>query len=621
MSNSSNREYHVSPIGDDSNDGIESSPLRTVQRGAELAQAGDVVTVHAGVYREWINPPRGGESDADRIVFQAAHGEKAIVKGSEPVSGWSRVEGGAWRVSLPNDFFGDFNPFAELIHGDWFHAVNRTPHLGEVYLDGRSLYEKPCVDDVLNPFPIVTAADPEGTTGFWYAEVSDAETILWAHFGESDPNQELVEVNVRRACFYPSAPGINYLTIRGFEMCQAATQWAAPTAEQVGMISTHWNKGWIIEDNVLHNSKCNAITLGKERSTGHNLWSENPSKCGSIHYIDVIFSALRAGWSKENIGSHIVRRNRISHCEQTGICGSMGCAFSEISDNEISDIWVKQQFCGAEIAAIKFHGPIDTLIANNRLSHSMRGLWLDWMTQGTRVTGNLFHDNVFEDLYVEVNHGPFVVDNNLFLTRGVNLKDESQGGAYLHNIFGGTITAATGPRFTPYHFPHSTEVAGMAVIELSDNRFFNNLFLGGEVRSMELSERYTRSGVARYAKDANPIICGGNTYYHGAEGLPDDDGSVCRFSHDPRWSLEEGEDGWHFSVLVEDEFLSQKRKLVTTERLGITKTSNLGFENFDGATLTIDQDFLSKKRNDANPMGGAIEDLKAGENRIKVWPR
>ncbi len=67
------------------------------------------------------------------------------------------------------------------------------------------------------------------------------------------------------------------------------------------------------------------------------------------------------------------------------------------------------------MAGIKFHAAIDTLIANNHIYNTCLGLWLDWMAQGTRVARNLFHDNS-RDLFVEVNHGPFVVDNNLFLS-------------------------------------------------------------------------------------------------------------------------------------------------------------------------------------------------------------
>lgn len=85
-------DLHVAATtGDDSRPGTPAAPLRTIQRAAALAQPGDVITVHAGVYRESINPPRGGESDSKRIVYQAAPGEQVEVKGSEVVKGWVKV--------------------------------------------------------------------------------------------------------------------------------------------------------------------------------------------------------------------------------------------------------------------------------------------------------------------------------------------------------------------------------------------------------------------------------------------------------------------------------------------------------------------------------------------------
>src|SRR4051794_40537738 len=78
-------EYHVARDGDDANLGTRAAPLRTIQHAAELARAGDVITVHEGIYHERVNPPRGGESDARRIVFQAAPGEAAEIRGSEVV--------------------------------------------------------------------------------------------------------------------------------------------------------------------------------------------------------------------------------------------------------------------------------------------------------------------------------------------------------------------------------------------------------------------------------------------------------------------------------------------------------------------------------------------------------
>ena len=46
------------------------------------------------------------------------------------------------------------------------------------------------------------------------------------------------------------------------------------------------------------------------------------------------------------------------------------------------------------MAGIKFHGAIDVVISRQpHLPRPCLGVWLDWMAQGTQVTGNLFHDN------------------------------------------------------------------------------------------------------------------------------------------------------------------------------------------------------------------------------------
>jgi len=67
------REYHVATAGDDAS-GAADAPLRTIQQAANRTMPGDVITVHEGVYRERIDPPRGGESNKKRITYQAAPG-------------------------------------------------------------------------------------------------------------------------------------------------------------------------------------------------------------------------------------------------------------------------------------------------------------------------------------------------------------------------------------------------------------------------------------------------------------------------------------------------------------------------------------------------------------------
>ena len=50
-------EYHVSIAGHDTNPGTEVETFRTISAAALIAEPGDTVTVHEGVYRERINPP------------------------------------------------------------------------------------------------------------------------------------------------------------------------------------------------------------------------------------------------------------------------------------------------------------------------------------------------------------------------------------------------------------------------------------------------------------------------------------------------------------------------------------------------------------------------------------
>jgi len=601
------KEYHVSKSGDDKNNGSMESPFLTIQAAANIARPGDIIIVHEGVYREWIIPPLGGNSDTERIVYTSAEGEKVEIKGSEVIDNWKRFYGTVWKAKVPNSMFGDYNPYKDIISGDWFNNKGRIHHTGEVYLNGKSLWEMELLEKVLNPKAVEDSFDPEGSTYTWYCESGDEYTYIYANFHDADPNKELVEINVRKSCFYPVKTGINYITIRGFYLEQAATQWAPPTAEQIGLIGTNWSKGWIIENNIIRNSKCSGITLGK-----HGDEFDNTSENSAEGYVETIKRALTRGWSKENIGSHIIRNNTISECGQTGICGSMGAVFSTIENNNIFNIWTKRQWGGAEMGGIKIHSSIDMRILNNRLVNCHRGLWLDWMAQGTIVMGNLLYDNSSDDLFVEVDHGPFLIANNILLSE-VSIRDWSEGGAYVHNLIAGNIEQRPSGRETPFHLDHSTIVEGLVNIKGGDNRFYNNIFIGG----VEENEGIL-SGMGCYLKAEYPMYVDGNVYLNNANVYEGEENNLV-LNYDPDTRIEETGEGVFLSIRIDREILNLENQAINSKFLGKARIPDQRYVNPDDTGISIVTDYFGKPRNRINPAAGPFEQTGAGKIRLKVW--
>lgn len=176
--------------------------------------------------------------------------------------------------------------------------------------------------------------------------------------------------------------------------------------------------------------------MGKEISTGHNPAVNFGRKSGYQYQLETVFRAVQAGWCKEKIGSHIVRNNTIYDCGQNGIVGNHGGAFSEIYENHIYNIGNRQEFFGFEIAGIKLHAAIDTHIHHNVIHDCFWGTWLDWQAQGARLSSNIYFDNIDKDLWLEVTHGPLMVDNNIFASKK-NFTNNVQGAAFVNNIFAG----------------------------------------------------------------------------------------------------------------------------------------------------------------------------------------
>lgn len=483
--------------------GTKQSPFKHINDAAQVAKPGDEVLVAPGIYREYVNPLNAGLEN-NPITYRSKVPLGAVITGAEKSNKWKHYKDNVWVLRINNNAFGTYNPYTTFIKGDWYFG-QFVRHTGAVYLNNRQLYETQTLEECLEGKAYIHSWEPEWSVYKWYTEQNTEhnETMIYANFQGTNPNEEDVDINVRRNCFMPAKTGVDYITVSGFSLNKAATTWAPPAAYQDGMIGPHWSKGWIIEDCEISNSKCCGISLGKYYDSENNhYFTTKHVKSATQMERDAVCRGQYHGWTKERIGSHIVRRCHIHHCEQTGIVGRMGCVFSRIEDNHIHHINCMQELAGAEVAGIKLHAAIDVTFKKNHIHHTTMGIWCDWEAQGTRITQNLFHNNNAPseniplvpggmsscDVFVEVSHGPTLIDHNISLSR-ISFKLASQGCAIVHNLCLGPLTSigsgsdmplingTMAPRYTPYHIRHRTEVAGMMTFLHGDDRIYNNIFI------------------------------------------------------------------------------------------------------------------------------------------------
>ena len=640
--------YYVDVNAGRDGDGAKETPFKHISDAAKVALPGDEVIVRPGVYREYVDPKNAGTKDA-RIVYRSEVPLGAVITGAEVLTGWTPYKGTVWTATVDNSIFGDYNPYTTYVYGDWYFA-GRTKHTGVVYLNNKMLYEASSIESCLEAKKSETSWCPEDSIYQWYAQQVDGKTVFYCNFQDKDPNRETVEINVRRRCFMPSKVGVGYITVSGFEICKAATTWAPPAAYQDGMIGPHWSKGWIIEDCDINNSKCAGISVGKYYDPKNDHYFTNKHvKSATQMERDAVCRGQFHGWVKEKVGSHIIRRNNIHNCEQGGIIGRMGGVFSVIEDNHIHHINNMMELGGAEIAGIKMHAAIDVTMRRNHIHHCTMGIWCDWEAQGTRITQNLLHDNerpafakqleggmTCQDIFVEVSHGPTLIDNNILLS-DVSLRIATQGVAMVHNLCAGAFTfvgEGTTWRYTPYHMPHRTEVMGFMTILHGDDRIYNNIFIqkwpsedwvmtndsdpskeqrenrkAGTwcfdeyplyedwLKQFDMEDPYPN--MMKHDKPHFghlPVWIDGNAYFEGAvkwknekKAFVDDSGKV-------RVDVVEKADGWYLDTNIYEVMKDFEVNMIDTETLGKAFEPSQPYENPDGTPITFDVDYFGNHR-------------------------
>ena len=151
---------------------------------------------------------------------------------------------------------------------------------------------------------------------------------------------------------------------------------------------------------------------------------------------------------------------------------------------------------------------------------------------------------------------------------------------------------------------------GLAVPIRDDERFHNNLFVG------------RHGGLDVYGEKAVNLQAAGNVFLAGAEPATDEHRAMVLTDVDPGLEFEEGPDGWHLHITLDDRWVQQDDlSLVTTKVLRKAKTPDLPYEQPDGAPYRIDTDYFGKRRNEESPFPGPFAKPDQSRKQIwKVWP-
>ena len=276
-------------------------------------------------------------------------------------------------------------------------------------------------------------------------------------------------------------------------------------------------------------------------------------------------------------------------------------------------------------------------VSHNRIHNCTLGAWFDWQAQGTRVSRNLMYAND-RDLMMEVTHGPYMVDNNIFGS-DYNFDNIAQGGAYVNNLCCGTMRREPVlNRSTPYHFPHTTQVAGTTLVYGGDDRLYQNIFIGGAKTYTEQSvagttdyngsctslEEYVEEllalgngDVEMFEKVKQPVYINANAYLKGAAAFDREKENYVSPS-DPQVKIVPEGDTVYLEMNVEKEMLSVPTEVIDTQKLGMVRLVEAPFDDPDGNPIVLDTDYLGERRK-AGSAAGAIAGLKEGFNRFRVW--
>jgi len=631
------RTVHVNqshPSAADTHPGTLEQPLLTIQRAADLAQPGDRIRIHGGIYRETVRPPRGGEPGRP-IVYEGDPEGTTILRGSVVWNGiWTKAESHDG-YTAPIDFLPEdgVNPYALALNVcnnylalEIRPVTNDTEALvattGQLFVDA-------------NPYRQVISTR-ELMPGTWMVS-RDGERIHIVMPEGRRPHEAQIEVTTAQHLFMPQQRGFGHIHLRRlvFEHCTAPGPFP-----QRGMVSTRTGHHWMIEHCVFAHS----VTIGLD--------------CGSEGYAKTFRGVYESDeYERDNndrafeAHSHIVRHNRIAH---NGVCGIAAYRirnaifYGNTFENNAhvqefiepgrknTEIYMTDRMCWNEYGAFKSHGFRDSVIAGNLFKENIKGLFLDTGFNGALVSANVFLRNRAHSLILERNASDGAqtyVLNNVFIENGENdvrAMDLSRT-TLAHNLFikNPALSAydreyyelnRSSPVYFQFNYRPGTRRQGRPVSVLG-NRVLNNIFLRHTASTFVLPPNDLPKPLRKYYRD--------NRFDYNVIDAPRF--GIHRYEfHDKIKRRITGIDEVGLDVWRNQMSKGEHSVVYASDALGSIRTIDDGTVEleltegfFDLKTESIPRrrmDFFGKPVLRENARPGPFEGLRPGRQELKIWP-
>jgi hypothetical protein len=224
---------------------------------------------------------------------------------------------------------------------------------------------------------------------------------------------------------------------------------------------------------------------------------------------------------------------------------------------------------------------------------------MDYGNQGTRITRNIIYNTQAATVFLEMNHGPTLVDNNILV--GQPVRSNSEGTVFAHNLFVdcGYDYSPDTERRSEYYTPHTTKIVGRKTGTAQDDKWFNNIFVGQGLDRVKAAPGY--------ASDYNVFLEGAKKSTFG------DEHSVVS-PYVAGFTIKDDSRGATITFSVDEATLQAQCPQVNAGLVGVFPTVGQTIEDRFGKPIRVNRDLNGKEY--APPVAGPLANLKIGPNTI-----